>query len=504
MKLWGVLLAALALAGPAAVGAQPAAAPSSVQSAAAGLDPVFEDFARERHVPGLVYGVVHGGRLVYVRSFGVQDVDSRRPVTPATVFRIASMTKNFTALGVLKLRDEGRLALDAPVETYVHRARPWRGATGDSPKLTVRHLLGHMGGFVTDDPWGDRQLDLDPAAFSAFLESRPPYARAGGEAFEYSNFGYALLGRIVENTSGRDYDAFMETELLRPLGMTSSTFHLDRIAPDRRAHGYRWEDERWKPEPVLRHGAYGAMGGLHTTAEDYARYLAFVLSAWPPRDGPESPVLKRSSVREIAIASSSPRLFRRPLDQRADAEGCDVAGAYGLGMIVMSDCRLGVWLTHGGGLPGYGSNVVLIPQRDLAVFAFSNLTYAPLATPVREAAARLVASGAFPTRPVPASESLRAMQAAAGRIYAAGDVAAAPEALAVNVLLDLDAAHRNAELAQLRRELGACQTAERLEPATAMQGLAVWRCERGRLQARLLLAPTTPPTLQVLEFSKAD
>ena len=126
----------------------------------AAVDQFFANFVLDSHIPGLVYGIVAHGRLVYVRGLGVQDLESNRPVTPDTLFRIASMTKAFTALTILKLRNEGKLRLDAPAETYVPEMRGWKYPTADSPRIRVRDLLNHTGGFVTDDPWGDRQTPL--------------------------------------------------------------------------------------------------------------------------------------------------------------------------------------------------------------------------------------------------------------------------------------------------------------------------------------------------------
>ena len=97
----------------------------------AAVDRIFADYALDAHIPGLVYGVVSDGRLVYVRGIGVQDLESNRPVTADTLFRIASMTKAFTALTVLKLRDEGKLRLDALAETYVPELRGWKYPTQD-------------------------------------------------------------------------------------------------------------------------------------------------------------------------------------------------------------------------------------------------------------------------------------------------------------------------------------------------------------------------------------
>ena len=126
----------------------------------ADVDRAMENYRLDAHIPGMVWGIVQDGRLVHVKGAGVQDIDTKRPVNADTLFRIASMTKAFTALSILKLRDEGKLSLDAPVETYVPEMRGWKYPTEDSPKIRVRELLTHTAGFVTDDPWGDRQTPL--------------------------------------------------------------------------------------------------------------------------------------------------------------------------------------------------------------------------------------------------------------------------------------------------------------------------------------------------------
>ena len=99
----------------------------------AAVDKIFADYALDSHIPGLVYGIVANGRMVHVRGLGIQDLESKRPVTPDTLFRIASMTKAFTALTVLKLRDEGKVRLDELAETYVPELREWKYPTRKSP-----------------------------------------------------------------------------------------------------------------------------------------------------------------------------------------------------------------------------------------------------------------------------------------------------------------------------------------------------------------------------------
>lgn len=474
-----------------------ATAQTEAQRAAfARIDPLFETFMREHHAPGVVYGVVVDGKLAYVRALGVQDTAGKAPVTADTVFRIASMSKNFTALAALKLRDEGKLRFDVPAETVIPELRGLTYPTTDSAKVTVRDLLAHAGGFVTDDPWGDRQLAMSEADFSKFVAAGVPMSRAPGTAFEYSNFGYALAGRMVTNASGRNYADYIEGAFLKPLGMTATTFDFGRVPAARRAIGYRWQDGAWVEEPVLGPGTFGAMGGLLTSANDYARYMAWELAAWPPRDGAEDNILRRSSVREIM----RPQNFAS-VSRRQDPDGCDRAQAYGMGTISYADCVLGPHFGHSGGLPGYGSNVLLLPQRGVGVFAFSNLTYANTGRPVREAALLLVKSEAFPVKTVPPSASLVAMAAAAQRIYASGDVMSERSVLAMNMLLDRDAAHRNADIAAVKAKLGACGAVEPFTSDTATSARVSYPCEKGKLQVRLLLAPTATPSLQVLEFS---
>jgi CubicO group peptidase (beta-lactamase class C family) len=486
-------IAALALCCTAAFSAD---APDREKSLAA-LDPLFEKFMAENHVPGLVYGVVADGKLVRVRALGVRELANKTPVTADTVFRIASMSKQFAALAALKLRDAGKLDLDAPAEKYVPELVKQRYPTSDSPKIRVRDLLSHAAGFVTDDPWGDRQLDASPAEFSRFVAAGVPASRAPGMAYEYSNYGYALVGRVITNTSRSNYSDFVTASLFRPLGMTVTVYDVARIPAARRALGYRWENDAWREEPQLGPGEFGAMGGVATSANDYAKYVAWMLAAWPPRDGTEDSILRRSSVREIARPQNYAAAFASN-----EPGGCPRSASYGLGVIPFQDCVLGMHFGHSGGLPGFGSNVLFVPDRGLAVFAFANRTYAPASRPVRDAANLLARSGAFPARTPPLSAGLAAMLDAALRIYAKGDVLSEPDVLAMNLLLDRDATLRNSEIAALKAKAGACAAAPPYSADSAMGGTFELACERGKLKVTLLLAPTAQASLQRLEFAQ--
>lgn len=465
------------------------------------VDGILEQWRLESHVPGLVYGVVQDGRLVAVAGQGIQDTVSSRPVDADTRFRIASMSKAFTALAILKLRDEGKLSLDAPAETYVPQMSGWSYPTKDSRKIRVRDLLNHSAGFVTDDPWGDRQQPLAEAEFTRMLKTGVPFSRPAGIGMEYANFGYATLGRIISNVSGRRYQDYIRDNILIPLGMTSTGYDIARSPIEHRAIGYRWQDDAWVREPDMADGVFGAMGGIETTAKDYARWVAFLLSAWPPRDAADSGPVARATVREIVEGSNFPAAGMRPASIGAP---CRMARAYGMGWNVVEDCDLGRFLTHGGGYPGYGSNVLLLPDKGIGIFALTNRTYAGPSVPVQKAAMALQASLAVPDYAAPVSPGVAEGYELARAIWGTGSVSGAKAGLAMNFLMDRDEPHWAAELARLKAQVGACGATEAVTPRTAMQGAFSWACEKGRIDGSFLLAPTRTVALQSLRFAVAQ
>jgi CubicO group peptidase (beta-lactamase class C family) len=482
--------------------AAPAAAQApraTVESMAAEMDRIFEEFHRLSEAPGMVYGIVADGRLVHVKGFGVQDVEAKRPVTADSLFRIASMSKAFTALAILKLRDEGKLSLDALAETYVPEMRGWRYPTADSPRIRVRDLLNHTAGFVTDDPWGDRQQVLTEPEFSAMLKAGVPFTRAPGTAMEYSNFGYALLGRIVTNVSGLPYDRYIRDNIQRPLGMASTGYEVRDWPMERRAIGYRLEDGAVKEEPTMRHGVFGAMGGVQTSANDYAKWIAFLLSAWPPRDDKEAGPVRRSTVREMAQGSNFASVRQR--FGRTGGDACRQSAAYGMGLIAVNDCELGNALMHGGGYPGYGSHMMLLTDRNVGIFVFTNRTYNGGAGPAWDAAAALQRAGALVSRTTPVTPALAGAYKSAAAVYAAGSVAPAKGQLAMNFLMDWSEDKWARELARTREMVGTCDTSSPVTAGGALSGHFEWTCAKGKLQGQILLAPTNPPSIQALRLN---
>ena len=472
-------------------------APARAQSPDfAAVDRLLADYAERSHVPGAVWGVIADGHLVHTGAFGVRDVSTTDKPTADTVFRIASMTKSFTAMSILKLRDEGKLALDDPAEKYVPELASLKYPTSDSPKITVRHLLTHSNGFPEDNPWGDQQLSISDDDLSRMLRAGIPFSNAPGLAYEYSNYGFMILGRIVSNVSKMPYADYVATNILRPLGMTSSTLEPTRVPAGRLAHGYRWEDERWKEEKQLSHGAGGAMGGMLTSVNDLSKYVSVYLSAWPPHDGPETAPIRRSSLREM-------QQLWRPAGASVtrDPSGSVQlsSGGYAYGLRVSQSCAFRTIVSHTGGLPGFGSIMQWLPDYGVGIVAFGNLTYTGWTRAVSSAFDALEASGALTLRMPKPSPALVEMRDAASQLVVTWDDALAEKIAAGNLFLDQPADRRRKAIADLRAQVGACTMPKTFDIVeNALRGSWTMSCEKGPLQLSITLAPTMPPRVQFL------
>jgi len=460
------------------------------------LDAIYERYRKAENIPGLVYGVVQKGELVHVKGLGVASAELGTSVQPETFFRIASMTKVVTALAVLLLRDRGVLTLEAPVASLVPGFAKVRLPTADSRPPTVRDLLSHTGGLVTDDPWGDRLLGMPAADFDRLLAEGLEFSRAPQIDFEYANLGYALLGRVIEAAAGEPYSGFVRREILQPIGMPRSTFEVGEIPPAQLAMGYRWFDNRWTPQRLEPDGAFGAMGGITTNAVEYARFIAFMLDAWPARDGEDGGPVARASRREVVLAHSAPRA---PSFRQHQGRTIAAASAYGYGIVNTMEPELGRTIHHRGGLPGYGSHFLLSPETGIGLFSFGNRTYAATNEPNVEAAQALKDAGLWAIPQPPVSRHIAQAMETVAKIYRAGRVEEAPSTLALNLLLDRGAEERDRELADIAARLGALTRIEP-EPINALHTRFLLICARGRACGELILTGEATPKIQTLNF----
>jgi CubicO group peptidase (beta-lactamase class C family) len=314
---------------------------------------------------------VQEGELTARGSSGVLD-DGSSP-TERTVYRIASMTKSFSAATTLLLRDEGVLRLDDPLGSYAPELAGLRSPTDDAPEIRVRDLLCMTSGLVTDDAWADRHLDLTDDEFDRLIEDGLVFAEPTGNAFEYSNFGFALLGRVVHRATGRRLQAITSDRILRPLGMDDTTWV--RPGHDAWARPKRWSDDGWADEVnTPGDGLIAPMGGIWSTVADLAIWVAWLADAFPARDDADGDEddgpLQRASRREMQTP-------QRYVGMRT-LRGVRMATSYGFGLRLLDEPEHGFVVTHSGGFPGYGSNMRWTPGGDVGVIALANVTYAPM------------------------------------------------------------------------------------------------------------------------------
>jgi CubicO group peptidase (beta-lactamase class C family) len=463
------------------------------------IEKVFERFQQARGTPGLSFGVVIDGDIVLLKGLGVRDRKSNDPVTPDTMFRIASMTKSFTAMAILKLRDEGKLSLADPVSKWIPEFARMEYPTRDTAPVLVRQLITHGVGLPEDNPWGDRQLAISDATLTQWLKQGLPFSTPPDTAFEYSNYGFALAGRVVAKASGMSYREYVEKNILAPLGMRASTLEPAAAPANLRATGYRKSGADYAEEPSLAHGAFGSMGGMVTSARDLGRYVAYLLSAFPARDDEDRGPVRRSSLREMQ-QPWRPSGFRVER-VAADAPLKGSAISYGYGLRISRDCRFNQIVGHGGGLPGFGSYMEWLPEYGVGVFAMANLTYAAPSPAIEEAIEVLRNTNALKPRQLPAAPVLVKTRDSIVHLWEHWDDAEAKALAADNLFLDNSAAERSKAIEKIKAELGVCRVGGDLEPENWLRAKFRMSCERGYVDVFFTMAPTMPPKLQSLRFS---
>ncbi|MFZ0323066.1 MAG: serine hydrolase domain-containing protein [Actinomycetes bacterium] len=449
------------------------------------LDDAVEHFVTEDPTPGVVVGLVFDGELVHAASAGTTTIGQQRAPGIDTVFRIASMTKSFTAATTLSLRDQGRLGLDDPVVSWL----PWfTDTTAEGVPLTVRHVLTMGGGFATDDPWGDRQQDLPLEAFDRLATEGFSTVWTRGTRYEYSNLGYALLGRVLSVVTGEAFDELVSRLLLRPLSLESTTFH----APEdgRLAQGYALDDGQPVPEPVAGYGAFAPMGGLFSTVRDLARWVQGYIDAERLVAG--SHPLSAASRREM---SQTHRLIGAEATQEHAAAAVRVsASGYGFGLEESLYDGIGRVVSHSGGYPGFGSHMRWHPASGLAVIGLGNRTYSPM----RRLVGSLLDEVVRTTPAVPASVSPTTESAVQSveELVTAWDDERAVRLFADNVVVDEALASRHAHIDRVVDAVGPLRHVEAPSRSDSPAHRA-WTMagDRGVAQLEVLMSPHSVPLI---------
>ena len=464
------------------------------------IDKLYRDYATKNNVPGLGFGLVIDGKLVYGQGAGFADLTTKRPATAQSQFRIASMTKSLTAMAILKLRDEGKLRLDDPAADYVPELRLLKPLTTDSPAVTVRHLLTHAAGFPEDNPWGDRQLADSEAEFTQFLKGGVSLSNAPGVAYEYANLGFALLGRIITNVTKQPYQQYITKAIFRPLGMNSTIWDYRKADPNRYVNGYRLQEGQFLPETPLADGSWGAMGGLITTVDDFAKYMALHLSAWPARNGADTGPIKRSSIREM----QRPWNFRgvNPQFRYASGRLCPQTVSYAYGLVWVRDCEGRVSIGHSGGLPGFGSEWQVLPDYGIGVIGCANLTYSGLRGINTTALDTLISLAGLKPLALAVSPMLAKRKAELMKVLPNWRYGTESGIFAENFFPDTPIDLRRRNTLALFERIGEVHKIDELIPENDLRGTFQIHGTRGTLRVFFTLTPEANPLIQQLDISQ--
>lgn len=465
-----------------------------VKGTAAVVETMFREFAERQHLPGLAYGVVVDGKLVCSGGLGHANLETKTAAGTGTLFRIASMSKSVTALAILQLRDQGKLSLDDPASKYIPAVKNLTHLAADAPEITVRHLLTHSAGFPEDNPWGDRQLADSDQDLLDLVAGGVSFSNVPGVEYEYSNLGFALLGQIVQAVSGMDFQTYTTERIFRPLGMNHTVWEYERVPKDKLAFGYAWIDSDWINVPLLHHGSYGAMGGLITSIEDFASYVALHLSAWPPRSEQEHPVLKRSSLREMQQPGKFNRLnpsFRYP-----SGRACAIVSAYGYGLSWSKDCEGRVAVGHSGGLPGFGSNWTMLPDYGIAVMSFDNRTYGGTSGLNIAVLDTIIALTGIQPRELPPSKILLQRSQELVRLLPDWTNAEGSGLFAENFFLDNRLHDLQSRSREVFEKAGRITKVREIVPENQLRGTVVMEGEKMNVQVFFTLTPEKNPLIQ--------
>jgi CubicO group peptidase (beta-lactamase class C family) len=314
-----------------------------------------------------------------------------------------------------------------------------------------------------------------------------------GLYFEYSNLGFATLGYIIHKVSGIPYEEYISKNIWQPLAIQAS-WEYSTIPPNELAHGYRWLNEEWKEEIPLHDGIYGAMGGMITSVESFSKYVAYHLSAWPPRNDVETGPVKRSSVREMHQPWRFNSVF--PDTKYPNGKACPVAVGYGYGLGITKDCENRTMVAHSGGLPGFGSNWRILPDFGIGVILFANVTYAPTSGINFSVLDTIIRMAALQARQLPPSGILTERKDEIVKLLPEFSGAAASGIFAENFFLDYFTDSLKKEAVNIFSKAGKIIKVSEVVPENQLRGYFIIECENGKAQINFTLTPETPALIQ--------
>jgi CubicO group peptidase (beta-lactamase class C family) len=374
---YALLFAALIFAVPAAAVRKPQSA-SLAPDTLRQIETIVETERVKEKIPGLSVAIASGNRIVFAKGFGLADVEHSVPASPETVYRTASIAKPMTATAVMQLVEHGKLDLDAPIQKYCQAfpEKPWR--------VTARQLLGHLGGVrhykSNQESSGTQHFDTIVSSLAIFKDE--PLLHEPGTKYNYSTYGYSVLGCAIEGASGKSYVEYMQERIFQPAGMSQTGIDHIRLVIPHRARGYvvlnsagflqLAEAERRfvKPGEIYNASLHDTSmkvpgGGLVSTAGDLARFAI--------------------AINTLALVNQKTRLEMWTIQKTRDGQ----ATGYGLGWGVEGEGER-LLVSHSGGQAGTSTLLTMMPSKGTIIAVMANLQGANLGNMVGQIGRLLV------------------------------------------------------------------------------------------------------------------
>jgi CubicO group peptidase (beta-lactamase class C family) len=334
-----------------------------------------------------------------------------------------------------------------------------------------------------------------------FVKGGLSFSNAPEHGFEYSNLGFVMLGKVISRVAGVRYQDYITRTILLPLGMKNTLWEYSQAPVENFALGYRWEQEQWKIEPILHDGDAAAMGGLITTMDDFSKYLAFHLSAWPARDGVEDGPVRRSTVREM----QQPSVYAGTSSKTTMVDGItpnQKISFYAKGLVWGRDSHDVVQVGHSGGLPGYGSQFRFAPEHGVGVVAFSNLRYGPVYAPTTKALNILIERAKLPMRTIMPSPVLLQRAAQVLELLKDWNETLAASMVADNFFLDRSRADWMAYASKEFAAIGTIKSMSKIKAENQLRGSFTISGQQGDLEIAFTLTPERNPKVQELKIKR--
>lgn len=330
----------------------------ALESALPKIEARVAQLALQHRQPGVAAGIVNDQELAWSAGLGFADIASEQKPDEQTLFRVGSITKTFTATAVMQLRDEGKLRLDDPLVQFIPEFGAVRCRFGAVEDVTLRRLLTHRSGLVGEPPLGHWE-SLNFPSIEEMIAALPntDVVIAPDSAFKYSNLAFSLLGEVIARVSGHPYVEYVRSQILEPLGMSSSTFELTDALRPRMATGYDpspFEDEPSPSKHPLINGMASA-GQLYSTVGDLAKWIALQF-----RTGS----LSRQGAQVLSGRSIDEMHQPNYMEPNWEAGYC----------LAWMGLRRGdnVYLGHGGGIHGFITQVLFNTQHRVGAIVLTN------------------------------------------------------------------------------------------------------------------------------------